>query len=459
MIEIEHKTSNLEFIDYIEFWVGNSKAFIKSYLEPLNFHVIGYFNNPINSRVQYLLFNRDPSTSDYQRIRIFDNSILDKRSDYQFIIVTSSISPSDTEFQTKHQLHGDFIQNIAFYCTDIQKVYQKAVYSDSTIAIMSPSIKTFGASNSVEMAQIQSPFPDVIHTFVKRDLRVHFHNPLNLFPEFLPVSQLGNAFASHPLSPSQDGASLQGVEESPSNRNTCALDHVACCVLMDQIPNYTQWYFDKLGFRLMYDQNAHSDSEENEFVLNQNYYVIDKSDFKFTKTENVGLKMAVLSNQGTNYETSQVPPIIIVISEGIKEGRGQIEQYLKFNGGAGIQHLAFNTPDIFQSVNYAVNHKFEFVQVPDSYYKSLSNRTELEHILPTLTPQCVQNMQKYKILIDSDQNNKKGYIQQIFSKYLCDKPTIFFELIQRSSALGFGKGNIIALFESIEKENEMKNKK
>ncbi|EGC29785.1 hypothetical protein DICPUDRAFT_158589 [Dictyostelium purpureum] len=448
--------NNIQFIDNLEFWVSNGKSFIKSYLQPLNFNVIGTRFNKERTRVQYLLLNNIISRDNLEIGFEIENNSYIKDREHQFIIVTSSISSKDIEFHSKHQQHGDFIQNITFYCRDIKAAFNKSI-EGGAISVLEPIIEKFNNElDIVERAVIQSPFKDLNHTFINRDIgsleEKQSNNPLRLFPQFNALNDLDNFNVD---SRSLLFKSLNGI--------TGSLDHVATCVKHGEMNHFVQWYHKCLNFKLLSDSVNDGDNLENELILDKNFYVISKKDFKYTKKENIGLKMAVLSNQPSNTQHYKTPPIQFVISEAIEGGEGQIEQFIHYFNGSGVQHLAFNSSDIFKAVDNAKSQKLEFVYIPESYYNKLDER--LKHLFPNGIPEELKSsLMKYRILIDSDseqiinQSNNKdiGYIKQIFTKYISDSPTIFFELIERSNALGFGKGNIIALFESLEKESESK---
>jgi 4-hydroxyphenylpyruvate dioxygenase len=124
--------------------------------------------------------------------------------------------------------------------------------------------------------------------------------------------------------------------------------------------------------------------------------------------------------------------------------KSQIDEYLEFYGGPGVQHLALTTPDIVASVRAMAAAGVEFLSTPDSYYDDLGSwvgdtRVDLE------------TLRELKILADRDED---GYLLQIFTKPVQDRPTVFFELIERHGSEGFGKGNFKALFEAIEREQE-----
>ncbi|MFC4911085.1 4-hydroxyphenylpyruvate dioxygenase [Actinomadura gamaensis] len=124
--------------------------------------------------------------------------------------------------------------------------------------------------------------------------------------------------------------------------------------------------------------------------------------------------------------------------------KSQIEEYLEFYGGPGVQHIALATNDILASVDAMSAAGLEFLDTPDSYYEDAELR---ERIGTVRVP--VEELQKRKILVDRDED---GYLLQIFTKPVQDRPTVFFELIERHGSLGFGKGNFKALFEAIERE-------
>ena len=122
--------------------------------------------------------------------------------------------------------------------------------------------------------------------------------------------------------------------------------------------------------------------------------------------------------------------------------KSQIDEYLEFYGGPGVQHVALATNDIVNSVRSMREAGVEFLQTPDSYYDTLG-----EWVGETRVP--LDDLRSLRILADRDED---GYLLQIFTKPVQDRPTVFFELIERHGSMGFGKGNFKALFEAIERE-------
>ena len=126
--------------------------------------------------------------------------------------------------------------------------------------------------------------------------------------------------------------------------------------------------------------------------------------------------------------------------------RSQIDEYLEFYGGAGAQHLALACNDILVTVDGLRANGIEFLDTPDSYYTDPALRSRIGNVRVP-----VEELQARGILVDRDED---GYLLQIFTKPIGDRPTVFFELIERHGSLGFGKGNFQALFEAIEREQE-----
>ncbi|MGY1643944.1 4-hydroxyphenylpyruvate dioxygenase [Geodermatophilus sp. SYSU D00703] len=124
--------------------------------------------------------------------------------------------------------------------------------------------------------------------------------------------------------------------------------------------------------------------------------------------------------------------------------RSQIDEYLEYYGGPGAQHVALATNDILATVDAMVAEGVEFLATPDSYYEDPELRARIGEVRVP-----VEELQRRGILVDRDED---GYLLQIFTKPTGDRPTVFFELIERHGSLGFGKGNFKALFEAIERE-------
>ena len=154
-------------------------------------------------------------------------------------------------------------------------------------------------------------------------------------------------------------------------------------------------------------------------------------------TEYTALMSKVMSNGNGRIKFPINEP-----AEGKK--KSQIEEYIDFYNGPGVQHIALATDDIVDTVSQMRDRGVEFLYVPDSYYLDLLERVgEID--------EDIELLKQHGILIDRDE---EGYLLQLFTKPVVDRPTMFFEIIQRKGAQSFGKGNFKALFEAIEREQE-----
>ena len=200
----------------------------------------------------------------------------------------------------------------------------------------------------------------------------------------------------------------------PTDTGLLYVDHCVGNVGWNQMNPWVHFYENVMGFR--------------------NILTFDDKDIS---TEYSALMSKVMSNGNGFVKFPINEP-----AEGKK--KSQVEEYLEYYDGEGCQHVALATSDIVQTVTSLRNRGVEFLKVPTSYYKDLVSR--VGKIDEDLAP-----LEELGILVDRDE---EGYLLQIFSKPIQDRPTLFFEIIQRKGAKSFGKGNFKALFEAIEREQE-----
>ncbi|MEZ5024930.1 MAG: 4-hydroxyphenylpyruvate dioxygenase, partial [Chitinophagales bacterium] len=162
-------------------------------------------------------------------------------------------------------------------------------------------------------------------------------------------------------------------------------------------------------------------------------------DDKDISTDYTALMSKVMSNGNGRIKFPINEP-----AEGKK--RSQIEEYLMFYGGSGVQHIAIATDDIMHTVATLKSRGIDFLTVPSSYYEVLQDRVGK-------IDESISQLAELGILVDRDD---EGYLLQIFTKPLQSRPTLFFEIIQRKGAKSFGKGNFKALFEAIEREQAIR---
>jgi 4-hydroxyphenylpyruvate dioxygenase len=194
------------------------------------------------------------------------------------------------------------------------------------------------------------------------------------------------------------------------------VDHIVGNVELGEMNTWVKWYEDVLGFKQLIS-----------------------FDDKDISTEYTALMSKVMSGGDGRVKFPINEP-----ADGKK--KSQIEEYLEFFGGAGAQHIALRTDDILATVTELRNRGMQFLRVPATYYAELPGRVgKIDEDLAIL--------QDLGILVDRDD---EGYLLQIFTKPITDRPTLFFEIIERKGAKSFGKGNFKALFEAIEREQELR---
>ena len=285
--------------------------------------------------------------------------------------------------------HGDGIKVIALWVDDARKAYEETTLRGAR-SYMEPTVET-DQDGEVVRAGIYT-YGETIHMFVERK---------NYHGTFMP------------------GFKKWESDYNPSAIGLKYIDHMVGNVGWGEMDTWVKWYENVMGF--------------------VNFLSFDD---KQIHTEYSALMSKVMSNGNGRIKFPINEP-----AEGKK--RSQIEEYLDFYEGPGVQHIAVATNDIIGTVTEMRKRGVEFLSTPpDEYYNAVPLRLE-EH-----NHQLGEDIEKLKslgIMIDADE---EGYLLQIFTKPVEDRPTLFFEIIQRMGALGFGAGNFKALFEAIEREQE-----
>ncbi len=214
-----------------------------------------------------------------------------------------------------------------------------------------------------------------------------------------------------------DGPFLPGYEArepAGGGAGLLRIDHIVGNVELGKMNEWAEWYSKVLGFK--------------------RYISFDDKDIS---TEYSALMSIVMSDDSFSIKFPINEP-----AEGRK--KSQIEEYLDFNNGPGAQHVAFLTDDIIATVKRLVASGVDFLMVPESYYEELPSRVgEID--------EAVDAIAELGVLVDRDD---EGYLLQLFTKPVEDRPTLFYEIIQRKGSRGFGKGNFKALFEALELEQD-----
>lgn len=285
------------------------------------------------------------------------------------------------------QLHGDGVRDVALEVDDVALSYKLAI-ERGAVGVTEPTTLS-DAHGSVTFASIRA-YGDTTHSFVNHD---------NYHGVFAP----GYA----PLDPDRYRQPAQscGLE---------AIDHIVGNVEEGKMDEWVGFYEKILGF----SQLVHFDDKD-------------------ISTEYTALMSKVVQGGNGRIKFPLNEP-----AEGRK--KSQIEEYLEFYGGPGVQHVALGTKDILQTVRQLRANDVNFLRVPQAYYDALPERVgEIEEDLKEIA--------ELGILVDRDD---EGYLLQIFTAPVEDRPTVFFEIIERNGSRSFGKGNFKALFEAIEREQE-----
>ncbi|HEY0272703.1 MAG TPA: 4-hydroxyphenylpyruvate dioxygenase [Chitinophaga sp.] len=302
----------------------------------------------------------------------------------RFVLTTALYADSDI---ARHvDKHGDAIKVLALWVDDARSAFEETVKR--------------GAKPYLEPVTEQDEFGEVVRSGIYT-----YGETVHMFIE-----------RTH-----YNGAFLPGYKAvksayNPPEAGLLYVDHCVGNVGWNEMNTWVAFYEKVMGFR--------------------NLISFDDSDIS---TEYSALMSKVMSNGNGRVKFPINEP-----AEGKK--KSQIEEYLDFYGGPGVQHVAIATHDIIKTVSELQARGVEFLSVPSTYYAELQARVGK-------IDEDITALEKLGILVDRDD---EGYLLQIFTKPLQDRPTVFFEIIQRKGATSFGKGNFKALFESIEREQELR---
>jgi 4-hydroxyphenylpyruvate dioxygenase len=298
-------------------------------------------------------------------------------------VLTTPVRP-DNPIADHVAKHGDGVKAIALKVEDATSAWKETTKRGGK-SFMKPTTLS-DDDGKVVMSGIHT-YGDTVHLFIER-----------------------NDYA---------GAFMPGFRKwestyGPAETGLLYVDHCVGNVGWNQMNPWVKFYEDVMGFR--------------------NILTFDDKDIS---TEYSALMSKVMSNGNGFVKFPINEP-----AEGKK--KSQVEEYLEFYNGEGVQHIAVATNDIVKTVTELQKRGLEFLNIPSSYYTTVLDR--VGHIDEDIGP-----LQKLGILVDRDD---EGYLLQIFSKPVEDRPTLFFEIIQRKGAKSFGKGNFKALFEALEREQD-----
>ena len=284
------------------------------------------------------------------------------------------------------RLHGDGVKDIAMLVKDVEAAYSECVKRGAK-SIQEPT--EYSDENGTIIKASIATYGDTIHSFIDRK---NYNGPF--FPRFTELE-------------------YDGVDRSTGLQY---VDHCVGNVELGKMNDWVAFYRDILGF--------------------STYIHFDDNDIS---TEYSALMSKVMAGGRGRIKFPINEP-----ADGKR--KSQIEEYLDYYGGPGVQHVALLTDDIVSTVTQLQENGVDFLFVPSSYYKTLTERVgEIDENL--------EDLERLGILVDRDD---EGYLLQIFTKPVSDRPTLFYEIIQRKGARGFGVGNFKALFEAIEREQDVR---
>ena len=300
----------------------------------------------------------------------------------RLVITSSMVENSDINRHLNE--HGDGVKIVALWVPDATKAFEETTKRGAK-PFQQPQVSE--DSNGKVVTSGIYTYGETVHLFVERN---DYNGP------FLP------------------GYVARSPKYQPESVGLKYIDHMVGNVDWGQMNTWVKFYADVMGFSqiISFDDNDIS-------------------------TEYTALMSKVMSNGNGRIKFPINEP-----AEGKK--RSQIEEYINFYNGAGVQHLALATDNIIYTIHELRERGVGFLDVPDSYYLDLQDRVGA-------IDEDIEVLKKYKILVDRDD---EGYLLQLFTKPLMDRPTVFIEIIQRKGATSFGKGNFKALFEAIEREQE-----
>lgn len=311
-----------------------------------------------------------------------------RQGNITFVLV-SPLGPEHPESQRLVQ-HGDGVQDIAMEVEDVRRSFETATKRGARA--VQPPTALEDEHGVYEFATIAA-YGDTTHTFLNRD---------RYRGTFAPGYQ--------PLAPERYSP------HTYHHAGLKAIDHIVANVEEGKMDEWVKWYQNVLGFSQLVS-----------------------FDDKDISTEYSALMSKVMQN-GTGR-------IKFPINEPAQaRRRSQIEEYLQFYRGPGVQHIALATRDIIATVRTLKRNDVSFLRVPKSYYDMLPDRIGS-------IDEDLEDLAELGILVDRDE---EGYMLQIFTKPVGDRPTLFFEIIERHGSRSFGKGNFKALFEAIEREQEIR---
>ena len=294
-------------------------------------------------------------------------------------LVFSTPLNGNNELAEHIRRHGDGVKDIAFHVDDAKACYEACIARGAKSAREPETLSD--ENGSVTKASIFT-YGETLHSFISHD---DYSGPF--LPGFIEKKVEG------------EDVGLKYI------------DHIVGNVELGKMEHWVNFYADVMGF-----------SQIQEF-----------------SDEDIATEYSALMSKVMESDNGRIKFPINEPAEGKK--KSQIDEYLDFYDGPGVQHVALLTSDIIKTIKKLKENGIEFLEVPDTYYEDLTKRVGA-------IDEDIEVLRKLKILVDRDD---EGYLLQLFTKPVEDRPTVFYEVIQRKGSKGFGIGNFKALFEAIER--------
>lgn len=379
---------------HVHWWVGNAKQAAAYYVTRMGFERVAYKGLETKSRAVASHVIRNGGVTFVLSSPYRSLKAIEGGQEF-----SEEEKALVREMHAHMEKHGDAVKDVAFEVDSVDGVYDSAVAAGAAV-VRAPNTVSNGSDGSVRFATIKT-YGDTTHTLIQK---------LDYSGVFLPGYRAETSI--DPVSRFLPKIDLEAIDHCVGNQD------------WDEMEGACEYYERMLGFH--------------------RFWSVDDKDIC---TEYSALKSIVMASPN---DVVKMP----INEPAYGKKQSQIEEYIAFNSGAGVQHIALRTTDILATITNLKARGVEFIKVPDTYYAAMrerlartakANRWELQ--------EDFDRIRELDILIDFDEG---GYLLQLFTKHLMDRPTVFIEIIQRRNFEGFGAGNFKSLFEAIEREQELR---
>ncbi|KAJ9208591.1 hypothetical protein DTO021D3_582 [Paecilomyces variotii] len=373
--------------DHVHWYVGNAKQAASYYVTRMGFERIAYRGLETGCRSVCSHVIRNGDITFILSSPLRSLDQIDRFSQEEQELLK--------EIHAHLEKHGDAVKDVAFEVDSVDAVFNAAVKNGAKV-VSHPKVLE-DENGQVKVATIQT-YGETTHTLVERK---------SYKGGFLPGYRIENG-AKDPIASLLPEVGLRVIDHCVGNQDWDEMDKVC------------EYYEKALGFH--------------------RFWSVDDKDIC---TDYSALKSIVMASPN---DVVKMP-----INEPAKgKKQSQIEEYVDFYNGAGVQHIALRTDNIIRDITNLKARGVEFIKVPDTYYEDMKIRLKKSGMV---LEEDFETLRSLDILIDFDEG---GYLLQLFTKHLMDRPTVFIEIIQRNNFSGFGAGNFKSLFEAIEREQELR---